>query len=176
MPATSRAGDVTVRDVAKLTVRIDLKPGAAVGPGKIRLLELIGDSGSISAAGRSMGMSYRRAWTLVAGINQLFREPAVSTQLGGTRGGGAALTKFGRALVAHYRAIEHAAARAGAERMMALEAALPGKPTRPRSSRPAAGEASSDPRSPAMPRRAHRLGREARRAHTTTGRQRGRAR
>src|SRR5262245_62503633 len=85
----------TVPAMAKLTVRVDLKPGAAVGPGKIRLLELIGESGSISAAGRSMGMSYRRAWTLVAGINRLFREPAVETQLGGTRGGGAALTRFG---------------------------------------------------------------------------------
>jgi molybdate transport system regulatory protein len=144
--------------VAKLTVRVDLKPGAAIGPGKIRLLELIGDSGSISAAGRSMGMSYRRAWTLVAGINQLFREPAVSTQLGGTRGGGAALTAFGRALVAHYRAIEHAAARAGADRMMALDAALAGRHSRPRAARPARAESPSDSRSPAMPRRAHRPG------------------
>ena len=59
-----------------------------LGPGKIRLLELIGERGSISAAGRGMGMSYRRAWLLVDDLNRCFKEPVVLTQLGGSGGGG----------------------------------------------------------------------------------------
>jgi len=142
--------------MARLTIRIDFGPGAAIGPGKIRLLEMIGDSGSISAAGRSMGMSYRRAWTLVAALNQSFREASVETQLGGTHGGGAALTRFGRSLVDHYRAIERAAARAGAGRLTVLESARagrtsPGKPVR-RANR---GSARAT-RSPLLPRRPRR--------------------
>jgi len=139
--------------MARLTIRIDFGPGAAIGPGKIRLMEMIGDSGSISAAGRSMGMSYRRAWTLVAALNQSFREPAVETQLGGTHGGGAALTRFGRSLVDHYRAIERAAARAGAGRLTALESARAnrGSPTKTR--RRADRTRARAMRSPLLPRR-----------------------
>jgi molybdate transport system substrate-binding protein len=73
--------------VARLTVRIDLtNQGATIGPGKIKLLELVGESGSISAAGRAMGMSYRRAWTLIDALNRSFRLPVVTVQPGGTRG------------------------------------------------------------------------------------------
>jgi len=70
--------------VAKLTIRIDLSDHGAIGPGKIRLLELVGESGSISAAGRAMNMSYRRAWMLIDNLNRCFRSPVVETQLGGT--------------------------------------------------------------------------------------------
>jgi molybdate transport system regulatory protein len=110
--------------MARLTLRIDFDGDRAIGPGKIRLLELIDSSGSISAAGRQMGMSYRRAWLLVDALNRCFREPVVAAQVGGVRGGGASLTEFGHAVVEHYRAIEKAAASAGADHVGALAASL----------------------------------------------------
>ena len=108
--------------MAKLTIRIDLSDHGAIGPGKIRLLELVGESGSISAAGRAMSMSYRRAWLLIDGLNQCFRTPVVETQLGGTRGGGAVLTQLGHDVIARYRAIERAAMKVGAAELAALDA------------------------------------------------------
>ena len=75
-------------------------------PGKICLLELIAEHGSISAAGRALGMSYRRAWLLVDELNHLFAEPVVAGQIGGRSGGGASLTPFGARLVECYREIE----------------------------------------------------------------------
>ena len=109
--------------MAKLRLRIDLDPGGAVGPGKIALLERIDRLGSISAAGREMRMSYRRAWELVDSINQCFSEPAVSTQLGGVSGGGASLTPFGHQLVKHFRAMEKKAQRAAASHLEVLQSA-----------------------------------------------------
>ena len=91
---------------SRLTLRLDLGPGQSVGPGKIRLLEAVAESGSISSAGRALGMSYRRAWMLIEQMNLCFSRKVVTTQLGGTHGGGAALTPFGRELVKRYRAIE----------------------------------------------------------------------
>ena len=82
--APSRGGER-----AQLTLRIDFGPYGALGPGKIKLLERIERFGSISAAGRSLEMSYRRAWLLIEGINRMFGQAAVATQHGGTRGGGA---------------------------------------------------------------------------------------
>jgi molybdate transport system regulatory protein len=108
----------------RLTLRIDFDRDRAIGPGKIRLLELIEAKGSISAAGREMAMSYRRAWLLVDNLNRSFREPVVAAQTGGAHGGGAALTALGRAVIGHYRAIEAAAAKAGAAHVGALAAAL----------------------------------------------------
>ena len=110
--------------MVKLTLRIDFDRERAIGPGKIRLLELIDSSGSISAAGRQMGMSYRRAWLLVDALNHCFREPVVAAQVGGVKGGGASLTEFGRAVVDHYRAIEKAAESVGAAHVGALAASL----------------------------------------------------
>ena len=110
--------------MARLTLRIDFDADRAIGPGKIRLLELIEACGSISAAGRQMGMSYRRAWLLVDNLNRCFREPLVAAQVGGVKGGGASLTGFGRAVVEHYRAIEKAAEAAGAAHVGALTASL----------------------------------------------------
>lgn len=92
----------------KLWIRIEAE-GARLGPGKIRLLELIGESGSISAAGRRMKMSYRRAWSLVADLNATLPEPVVIAQPGGRHGGGAALTAYAEALVRRYRDVEAAA-------------------------------------------------------------------
>jgi molybdate transport system regulatory protein len=102
-----------------LSLRIDL-PEGRIGPGKIDLLEAIDREGSISAAGRALGMSYKRAWDLVDALNKLVGEPVVAASTGGYRGGGATLTDAGRNLVADYRAIERAAHRAAGARLAAL--------------------------------------------------------
>jgi molybdate transport system regulatory protein len=114
---------------ARLSIRIDLPGGRRVGPGKIQLLELIEETGSISAAGRAMAMSYRRAWLLVESLNTGFREPVVDAQPGGRHGGGARLTPFGRDLVRRYRTLERDAARAVDRQVDAIADALaPGEP------------------------------------------------
>jgi molybdate transport system regulatory protein len=87
------------------------------------LLEAIRDTGSITQAGIALGMSYRRAWLLVDDMNNCFREPVIAAQKGGTHGGGAALTPFGRRLIDQYRAIEAEAHSATAARLHELEAA-----------------------------------------------------
>jgi molybdate transport system regulatory protein len=107
---------------ARLTLRVDLGGDRAIGPGKIRLLEAIRDSGSITKAGVALGMSYRRAWLLVDDMNNCFREPVVAAQVGGSHGGGAALTSFGKRLIDQYRAIEAEAHSATAARLSDLEA------------------------------------------------------
>ena len=99
-----------------LSLRIQLDPEGRIGPGKIALLEAIRSTGSISAAARSLGMSYRRAWLLVEEINSALREPAVTAEIGGRRGGGAAITDSGARIVDLYRAIEeNARSAAGSE-------------------------------------------------------------
>ena len=99
----------------RLTLRVDFGPSRSIGPGKIRLLEAIDRTGSISQAGRSLGMSYRRAWLLIDDMNQCFRHAVVSAKPGGSQGGGAVLTEFGAELVRDYRAIETAADGRGEE-------------------------------------------------------------
>ena len=99
------------------------------GPGKIALMELVAKEGSISAAGKTMGMSYRRAWLLIDEINRIFREPLVEKQMGGSGGGGAHLTALGHDVVSRYRAIEAAAAGASAADLRALKALLPARPS-----------------------------------------------
>ncbi len=110
--------------MARLVLRIDFDEGRALGPGKVRLLELVGETGSISAAGRAMNMSYRRAWLLVDALNRTFREPVVAARGGGAGGGGATLTPFGTELVACYRAMEREAHDALAWRLAHLETTL----------------------------------------------------
>lgn len=102
-----------------LSIRIDLADGGRIGPGKIAVLEEIARAGSISAAGRALGMSYRRTWKLVEDLNRILGEPLVETAAGGPGGGGASLTEAGRAVVACYRAIEADSA-AAARRHLAL--------------------------------------------------------
>lgn len=104
-------------------LRIDFPPEDRLGRGKIMLLELIRETGSISAAGRAMDMSYRRAWLLVDALNRMFKEPAVESQRGGKQGGGAALTAFGEALVERFRTMEAKACAALADDLDWLEAA-----------------------------------------------------
>jgi molybdate transport system regulatory protein len=103
-----------------LSVRIDLDPEGRIGPGKIQLLENIHACGSISAAGRAMEMSYKRAWDLVDEINRICRQAAIERQTGGRNGGGAILTPFEVSLVARYRKIERAAAGAVRKELEAL--------------------------------------------------------
>jgi molybdate transport system regulatory protein len=109
--------------MASLSIRIDLLPSGRLGPGKVDLLELIAEHGSISAAGRAMHMSYRRAWELVADLNAAFPKPLVEARPGGRSGGGAKLTPLGRELVAHYRAIEAKAAKAAERHLKAIDSA-----------------------------------------------------
>ena len=89
-----------------LTLRVLGSRAPAIGPGKAELIERIAKTGSISAAARAMGMSYRRAWQLVEALNQDFRQSVVTTAIGGARGGGARVTTFGQQLVRQYRAME----------------------------------------------------------------------
>ena len=89
-----------------LTLRILAGDYPAMGPGKARLVSLIDSTGSISAAAREMGMSYRRAWQLVDALNTSFSEPLVLTAVGGKRGGGAVVTDFGRRMVQSYHNME----------------------------------------------------------------------
>jgi molybdate transport system regulatory protein len=110
----------SAKPLPQLSVRIDLDAEDRIGPGKIQLLEKIQQFGSISAAGRVMDMSYKRAWDLVDEINRICRQPAVERQTGGKNGGGAALTPFGVSLVARYRKIERDAASAVRKELVAL--------------------------------------------------------
>src|ERR1700750_1683089 len=120
----------TARSLPALSVRIDLDADGRIGPGKIQLLENIRACGSISAAGRAMDMSYKRAWDLVDEINRICRQAAVERQTGGKNGGGAVLSPFGRSLGARHRKIERSAPRAARKGMAALRADI----ARPRKS------------------------------------------
>jgi molybdate transport system regulatory protein len=117
----------SARSLPSLSVRIDLDAKGRIGPGKIQLLESIHACGSISAAGRAMEMSYKRAWDLVDEINRICRQAAVERQTGGRNGGGAVLTPFGISLVARYRKIERDAASAARKELQALRSEI-GRP------------------------------------------------
>src|SRR5258705_4964549 len=110
--------------MARLTLRLDFGPGRAIGHGKVRLLEAVRDHGSISAAGRAMGMSYRRAWLLVDALNRMFKQPVVVAATGGAKGGGAKLTDFGRAVASAYRRAEERARLAGCEEVARVDVAV----------------------------------------------------
>jgi molybdate transport system regulatory protein len=90
-------------------LRIVLEPGIALGPGKADLLAGIAATGSIAAAGRALGMSYKRAWGLIEEMNRDFRKPLVTTNKGGKSFGGAALTESGERVLKLYRTIEERA-------------------------------------------------------------------
>ena len=94
------------RHGAAVSVRLRFGVDARLGPGKIALLEAIARTGSIAAAGREMGMSYRRAWLLIDSLNRMFDEPVVRASPGGAHGGGAELSGLGHDLVTGYRAME----------------------------------------------------------------------
>jgi len=107
-------------DMARVRVSIVFESGARIGPGKAKLLESIRDSGSISAAARDMGMSYKRAWVLLDSINQAFAEPVVTAAPGGAGGGGASLTPFGIEVLERYNRILDRAATNAVDDLAAL--------------------------------------------------------
>jgi molybdate transport system regulatory protein len=107
----------------RLSIRLDLAGGVRIGPGKVALLEAIAREGSISAAARSLRMSYRRAWELVEELKRGLDAPVIATAAGGSGGGGARLTAAGAAVIAEYRALEAAAEAAAAAHVAALRAA-----------------------------------------------------
>ncbi len=114
----------------RLHIRIIFGDDEMIGPGKAELLERIDRCGSIAAAGREMGMSYKRAWMLIETLNAMFREPLVESTRGGPGGGGAVLTDIGRETLRQYRAFENEAARAGEPPLKALQALLRDIPER----------------------------------------------
>jgi molybdate transport system regulatory protein len=105
---------------ARTRFRVQVKHAVAIGPGKADVLQAIADTGSIAEAGRRLGMSYQRVWSLVRAMNGDFVEPLVLTQRGGSAGGGAALTALGTRVLTLYRAIEGDAERAVARRLPQL--------------------------------------------------------
>ena len=111
----------------RLNIRIDLAGGLRIGPGKIAVLEEIARSGSISAAGRVLRMSYRRTWELVEDLNRTVGTPVVATAAGGSGGGGAVLTRAGKAIIERYRAIELDTAHAARKHLLALNRACADK-------------------------------------------------
>jgi len=115
-----------------LTLRVLGAAAPAMGPGKAELIERIQQTGSISAAARAMGMSYRRAWQLVEALNATYRQPVVITAIGGRRGGGARVTPYGRRLAAMFRAMENKASAAIAGDLRRFGAQLRAGSRRPR--------------------------------------------
>ena len=111
-------------DPITLRIRVHFGATGMIGPGKAELLERIARCGSIAAAGREMGMSYKRAWELVGTLNAMFREPLVISTRGGPGGGGAEVTPLGHEILAHYRAFEREVAEAGATRLAAMRGHL----------------------------------------------------
>ena len=109
---------------AQVTLRFDFAADRRLGHGKVSLLEAIHRTGSIAAAGRDFGMSYRRAWLLVDEMNRMFREPVVETRGGGRNGGGAVLTALGESVVSLYRRAEAKIMAGAAAEISALEAVL----------------------------------------------------
>jgi molybdate transport system regulatory protein len=115
-----RLNQPSSKDKAILSLRIDFAEGRRLGPGKVVLLEAVDEHGSISAAGRAIGMSYKRAWDLIDEMNQIFSGPVVDSRSGGKQGGGATLTELGQRVVATYRKMEEQAARANKLAMATL--------------------------------------------------------
>lgn len=112
-------------------LRIMLDEEIALGPGKVDLLEAIRDTGSISAAGKKLGMSYRRAWLLVDAMNRCFRSPLVETAAGGVSGGGARLSQTGEEAIARYRTLEASVAKITEKAFTAMKPLLRKTPLPP---------------------------------------------
>lgn len=104
----------------KIFLRLPLS-GGVVGPGKAELLEQIAQTGSIRAAALAMGMSYRRAWMLLAELERMFGASVLERRTGGAQGGGARLNPLGRAIAKHFRKAENGAARAVRAELAALK-------------------------------------------------------
>ncbi len=116
----------------KLKAQLYCGEEIAMGPGKAALLGAIAREGSISAAGRALGMSYRRAWLLVDVMNRCWAEPLVETATGGANGGGARLNAMGEGVLAHYYALDEAIASAATTGRDALSALMRAEPLPPK--------------------------------------------
>ena len=129
--------------MTRLSLRIDFEPsGSALGPGMVQLLERVAEQGSIRSAAASMGMSYRKAWLLVQEMQDTFNGAVVTTEIGGSDGGGTKLTELGTQLLRTYRRIENRTARAAEADLEALAAlvkanAAPRRSARRKLSKPA---------------------------------------
>jgi molybdate transport system regulatory protein len=108
-------------------LRVTISDGFYLGPGRADLLEGIARTGSISAAGKAMEMSYKKAWSLVQALNDGFGSPLVETERGGAGQGGAQLTEAGRKVLAHYRAMQHKTRSAIAEDLAAIQGDMSSK-------------------------------------------------
>jgi molybdate transport system regulatory protein len=108
------------KERAILSLRIDFAEGRRLGPGKVLLLEAVQDHGSISAAGRAIDMSYKRAWDLIDEMNRIFSGPVVDSKSGGKKGGGATLTALGRRVVKTYRLMEERSAKVNSAALAAM--------------------------------------------------------
>lgn len=92
--------------IIKAAIKVDFGNGLRLGAGKVRLLQLVAETGSISAAARAMDMSYRRAWLLIEELNEMFNAPVVETAAGGSGGGGAKITEHGARLIAYFSELQ----------------------------------------------------------------------
>lgn len=113
-----------VHSTVSIRIRIHCGEDIAMGLGKASLLEAIAETGSISAAGRKLSMSYRKAWLLVTEMNRCYKRPLVETAKGGTRGGGACLSDLGRDALARYKAMQAMAEKAIAQEAKAFRKLL----------------------------------------------------
>jgi molybdate transport system regulatory protein len=130
--------------------RVDFTAACSLGPGKIDLLESIQRTGSLRQAAQGLGMSYRRAWLLLDGLNHSFSEPAATASVGGQGGGGVTLTPFGLEIIRCYRAAAQALESVAQKEFQAIAAKAvttaskqTGAP-RKRIARPAAGAPDRD--------------------------------
>ena len=111
----------------RLRMRVTEGDAVAIGPAKVALLEAVRTHGSITAAAKTLDLSYRRAWAMVDELNRSLRTPAVTSAQGGSGGGGSVLTPAGEKVLRLYRAIEDKAFKACAADMARLVAMLPGR-------------------------------------------------
>eukprot|EP00163_Fabomonas_tropica_P026295 TRINITY_DN4770_c0_g1_i1.p2 TRINITY_DN4770_c0_g1~~TRINITY_DN4770_c0_g1_i1.p2 ORF type:complete len:127 (+),score=6.51 TRINITY_DN4770_c0_g1_i1:52-432(+) len=118
------SSDQNHKTEVRMRLRLHFGDRLMLGPGKADLLAGIRDSGSISAAGRAMSMSYKRAWSLVEEMNAAFGAPLVISSRGGAQGGGAHLSPMGEEVLAQYRALEQRALATGSEQIEAIAALL----------------------------------------------------
>lgn len=119
-PPISRAPRKKTGPQVQFRMRIRNGDTVALGPGKIALLEAVREHGSISAAARSLEMSYRRAWLLIDELNRSLKSPATISEQGGQKGGGCVLTPVGQDIVRLYRDVEMQAHQACAKQLAAL--------------------------------------------------------
>jgi molybdate transport system regulatory protein len=116
-PATKSA---RTRPEVRFRMRIRTGDSVALGPGKVDLLEAVREYGSISAAARSLDMSYRRAWLLIDELNRSLKAPATHSEQGGQSGGGCTLTPVGESIIRLYRDVEVEAQRCCAKQLAEL--------------------------------------------------------